>query len=189
MLMKHTVIKYALAAGCALLLAGAVFCPPPAMRSVSADDPQNVATVDEMGYTSFGEALAAWQEEDASTLTLSEDVEVAETIEIKAGETKTLDLGTHTLTLNSEEGGSVLKVEGTLTVNGPGTLTGGSAEQGGGIYVGVLGNLTLNGCTVSGNTAPQGGGVFVTGKLTLSGDAVVEDNTDGNGGDSNIFLS
>ena len=187
MLMKHTVIKYALAAGCALLLAGAVFCPPLAMRSVSADDPQYVAKVGEEECETFDEALKAWTDEN-TTLTLLEDVEVAETIEIKVGETKTLDLGTYTLTLNSEEGGTVLKVEGTLTVKG-GTLTGGNASQGGGIYVGVLGDLTLNGCTVSGNTAPQGGGVFVTGTLTLSGDTAVEDNTDGDGNASNIFLS
>lgn len=183
MLMKHTRIKYALAAVCALAFAGALFGAPLAFRSVSADEPQNAAKIEEIEYPTLGEALTAWRE--GTTLTLLQDAET-ETIEVAGN--KTLDLAQHILSLKAETSGSLLKVDGTLTVKN-GTLTGGNAERGGGIYVDVLGNLTLENCTVSGNTAPQGGGVFVTGTLTLTGNTVVEGNTDGNGNASNIFLS
>lgn len=189
-ILQKKYIKYLTAAMFALLIgAGLLIGAPLSLFSQTASaDETNVAQVGDASYTDFGEALSAWTN-DSSALKLLQDVTISNTIEIGSGETKTLDLSTHTLTFQSEEGGSVLKVSGKLTVKGSGTLAGGNAQQGGGIYVDVLGDLTLDGCTVSGNTAPQGGGVFVTGKLTLAGDTVVESNTDGNGGDSNIFLS
>ncbi len=179
MLMKHAMNKYGPVALCALLLGGALLLPLP-LRNAFADEAP-VAQVGDSQYTSFDEALSAWEEEENSTLELLQDVEVSNTITVN-GEGKTLDLSSHKLTIQSEASASLLEVEGTLTVKG-GTLTGGNADRGGGIYVDVLGNLTLENCTVSGNTAPQGGGVFVTGSLTLAGNTVVENNTaTGNGG-------
>ncbi len=161
--------------------------------------------------------LKADPEEWNGNYYLSGDVTLSQTVNISRGEVE-LCLNGHTLTLSDdasinvgqdasltvwdhdEEGTdtrkgqivggkkSIFMVEGTLTVKG-GTLTGGNADRGGGIYVDVLGNLTLENCTVSGNTAPQGGGVFVTGSLTLAGNTVVENNTDGSGNASNIFLA
>lgn len=166
----------------------------PRGRTAAADAPDGedgedgepaVARVGEREYSSFGEAFRAWGE--GATLTLLSDVQTDSSLTV-SGSGMTLALGDHTLSLGGESG-SVLKVEGGLTVTG-GKIAGGKAEQGGGIYVDSRGSLLLEDCEVSGNTATKdGGGIYVTGKLTLAGGAVVEGNTDGNGGDSNIFLS
>jgi hypothetical protein len=61
------------------------------------------------------------------------------------------------------------------------TITGGSADSGGGLYNG--GKATLTASTLSGNSAPRGGGIFNTGAatLTVTGSTLC-DNKAGTGG-------
>ena len=95
---------------------------------------------------------------------LGTDITLTATLEIS--NTVILDLAGHTLTDNGS--GSVIKVTGegtefTLTdssENKTGTVTGGVAPYGGGVYV-ERGTFTMNGGTITGNTASDGGGVYV----------------------------
>ena len=57
---------------------------------------QNVAKVGNTEYATIDEAIAAWT--NGSTLTLLADVTLSKTIEINSNESRTLDLGTYTMT-------------------------------------------------------------------------------------------
>ena len=103
------------------------------------------------------------------------------------GTTVTLDLNGHTLTRSmaaADAGGQVIAVMNsgklTITDNGTGgTITGGWANQGGGIYVSAGSELTISGGTITGNTAVQfGGGIHNEGTLTMSGGSITN-NTSG----------
>ncbi len=184
--------KFIPVAGLALLLTPVLFSAAPAVFSAAAEEqdpePQEgaVAMVDGENFTVFEEALGAWQA--GSALTLLADAETQETISV-SGE-KTLYLNEFALSLAEGGSGSVLKVVGKLTLYGTGRITGGNAEQGGGVYVDSRGTFTMNGGEISGNTATlDGGGIYVTGSCALSGKATVTGNTDGAGNDSNIFLT
>lgn len=125
---------------------------------------------------------------------------------VPSGVSVTLDLNGHTLSRSISEassGGGILTVQkgGSLTVLG-GTIEGGlrtrngggiyvagtcflqrvyitgcSAKKGGGIYISRTGDLTMEDTVVSGNQAEGGGGVYARGRLTLSGQNQVVDNT------------
>ena len=107
-------------------------------------------------------------------------------IVVPEGATVELCLNGKTLTGTGE--GSVIKINGgTLTLHDcssehTGKITGGNAENGGGIYVDV-GTLIMNGGTIYGNKATSnGGGVYVNGErnsiasFTMKGGAI-EGNT------------
>ncbi|MBQ6508882.1 MAG: InlB B-repeat-containing protein [Flexilinea sp.] len=72
-------------------------------------------------------------------------------------------------------GGPVFEVKGALIIGdstGKGMITGGNADQGGGVYVADGGKFEMSGGTITGNKAAAGGsGVYVAagGKFTLSG--------------------
>lgn len=140
-------------------------------------------------FTTFGEALLHWT--DNSALLLNADCETEETI-AASGENMTINLYSHTLSLKEGASGPVISVSGQLTVIGDapeGKITGGNASQGGGIYVGARGRLSLDGVTVTGNRAGEGGGVYCEGELDLLGETVVEGNSRSEGEDCNIFLT
>jgi len=123
---------------------------------------------------------------NGGTVQLTEDIEISETLVVTRD--VTLDLNGCTLRMTGT--GSVLKVSGraTLTITDSsaaksGTITGGNAGDGGGVYIGdnsSEGHLVMTGGTITGcATEPsrggdRGGGVFVfKGSFTMSGTAKI----------------
>ena len=121
---------------------------------------------------------------DGKSVKLTDNITITSTLEI--ARSLTLDLNGCTLRMTGT--GSVLKVSGraTLTITDSsaaksGTITGGNAGDGGGVYIGdnsTEGHLVMTGGTITGcATDPsrgdgRGGGVFVfKGSFTMSGTA------------------
>ena len=102
---------------------------------------------------------------NGGTVQLTEDIEISETLVVTRD--VTLDLNGCTLRMTGT--GSVLKVSGraTLTITdssaeGTGTITGGNAEYGGGVYVEAYATLEMTGGCITGCCADEdGGGVYV----------------------------
>ena len=140
--------------------------------------------------------------EDNATITLDSDTMITETLVI-TGKTLTLDLNGCTLRMTGT--GSVLKVSGraTLTITDSsaaksGTITGGNAVDGGGVYIGgnsSEGHLVMTGGTITGCKAAsplygsgRGGGVYmIKGSFTMSGTARITDCTAVWGGGVALF--
>ena len=104
------------------------------------------------------------------TIKLSSNTEVHATLQIKKD--LTLDLNGHVLKMTGI--GSVLKVSGraTLTITDSsaaksGTITGGNAEDGGGVYVEAYATLEMTGGCITGCRAVDGGGVYIDNNATL----------------------
>ena len=112
------------------------------------------------------------------TITLSFDTEIAATLQI----TKNLTLDLNGCTLRMTGTGSVLKVSGraTLTITDSsaaksGTITGGNAEYGGGVYVDDYAALKMTGGCITGCHASRGGGgIYSSGNLYMGGTAKIE---------------
>ena len=132
---------------------------------------------------------------------LSSNIELDQMITIGNGKTFEIDLNGFTISRRSltaaSADGHVFKVEqgGTLTItddnaNHTGTITGGWANNGGGIY--NEGTVTLNNVTITGNkSSGNGGGIFNKGVLKMSGIMKVKDNSRGSGSSSvadNVYL-
>ena len=89
-----------------------------------------------------------------------------------------LDLAGHTITGNGSNTVISIASGGDLTltnsVPASGAITGGRAEQGGGVRVGGDAAFTMDGGVISGNSADPGGGVFVDsrGTFTMNGGAI-----------------
>ncbi len=123
---------------------------------------------------------------------LNSDVKLTENIVIPTGANVTIDLNGHTLT--GVEGGSVITVNGTLTLKdsaGTGTITGGTGTDiedgsliycvGGGVYVTASGEFYMEGGTIYNNAIESdtadsryGGGVYVEGYFLMEGGAISE---------------
>ena len=127
---------------------------------------------DETELTSTGGELSS------GSYILNEDVTLTTDITIPSGAEVTIDLAGHTLTGTGS--GSVITVSGTLTLTdsgSDGTITGGKATNGGGVFVSD-GTLTMEGGTISGNTASgNGAGVYVTNGFFTMNDGTVTNNT------------
>ena len=112
------------------------------------------------------------------TIKLSSNTEIAATLQITKN--LTLDLNGHVLKMTGS--GSVLKVSdrATLTIqdssaNGTGTITGGNAEYGGGVYVDNNATLKMTGGCITGCHASRGGGgIYSSGDLYMGGTAKIE---------------
>ena len=103
-------------------------------------------------------------------------------------------------TLDGSEKGPVITVEegGKLTIedassNGNGKITGGEADNGGGIYVDG-GTVTMTGGAISGNQAENGGGVYLTNgaTFTMTGGEISENylyTSTGDGGGVYVYNS
>ena len=124
------------------------------------------------------------------TITLSFDTEIAATLQI----TKNLTLDLNGCTLRMTGTGSVLKVSGraTLTIQdssaeGTGTITGGNAVDGGGVYVDDYAALKMTGGCITGCHASYGGGIFSYENLYMSGTAKIEKCTSNGGSDDAIW--
>ncbi|MCD8116203.1 MAG: InlB B-repeat-containing protein [Oscillospiraceae bacterium] len=119
--------------------------------------------------------------EAGDTVKLLADI-TGEDITIASTQSITLDLNGCTLTGTGS--GSVITVEGALTLTDSstaqtGTITGGKAtttatgKYGGGVYVNSGAVFTMISGTISGNTATYGGGIYVTGgTFTMTGGSV-----------------
>ena len=104
------------------------------------------------------------------TIKLSSNTEIAATLQI----TKNLTLDLNGCVLRMRGSGSVLKVSGraTLTITDSsaaksGTITGGNAEDGGGVYVEAHATLEMTGGCITGCRAEDGGGVYIDNNATL----------------------
>ena len=113
-----------------------------------------------------------------ATITLNSNTEIAATLQI----TKNLTLDLNGCTLRMTGTGSVLKVSGraTLTITDSsaaksGTITGGNAEYGGGVYVDDYATLKMTGGCITGCHASRGGGgIYSSGNLYMGGTAKIE---------------
>ena len=109
--------------------------------------------------------------------------------------TSTLTLDLNGCTLRMTGTGSVLKVSGraTLTIQdssaeGTGTITGGNAVDGGGVYVDDYAALKMTGGCITGCHASYGGGgIRSSGNLYMSGTAKIEKCTSNWGSDDAIW--
>ena len=125
------------------------------------------------------------------TITLSFDTEIAATLQI----TKNLTLDLNGCTLRMTGTGSVLKVSGraTLTITDSsaaksGTITGGNAVDGGGVYIDNNATLKMTGGCITGCHASYGGGgIRSSGNLYMSGTAKIEKCTSNWGSDDAIW--
>ena len=116
--------------------------------------------------------------EDNATITLDSNTEIAATLQI----TKNLTLDLNGCTLRMTGDGSVLKVSGraTLTIQdssaeGTGTITGGNAVDGGGVYIDNNATLKMTGGCITGCHASRGGGgIYSSGNLYMGGTAKIE---------------
>ena len=115
---------------------------------------------------------------DNATITLDSNTEIAATLQI----TKNLTLDLNGCVLRMRGSGSVLKVSGraTLTITDSsaaksGTITGGNAEYGGGVYVDDYAALKMTGGCITGCHASRGGGgIYSSGNLYMGGTAKIE---------------
>ena len=122
---------------------------------------------------------------------LTEDIEISETLVVTRD--VTLDLNGCTLRMTGT--GSVLKVSGraTLTIQdssaeGTGTITGGNAVDGGGVYIDNNATLKMTGGCITGCHASYGGGgIRSSGNLYMSGTAKIEKCTSNWGSDDAIW--
>jgi hypothetical protein len=85
--------------------------------------------------------------------------------------------GVDQLTIDAQRGSRVMRLSGTSTIDMSGlTLTGGTADQGGGLRIDANVTATLTDVSIQGNTATAsgaaGGGVFNNGDLTLRDSSV-----------------
>jgi predicted outer membrane repeat protein len=62
----------------------------------------------------------------------------------------------------------------TVAISGNASISGNTAEKGGGLYIAAKGSVSISGnAVISGNTAKNsGGGVFVVGRLTQEGGTI-----------------
>mgnify|MGYP000510752076 CR=1 FL=1 len=128
---------------------------------------------------------------DNATITLDSNTEIAATLQI----TKNLTLDLNGCTLRMTGSGSVLKVSGraTLTIQDSsaaksGTITGGNATDGGGVYVDDNATLKMTGgCITDCHASYGGGGIYSSGNLYMSGTAKIEKCTSNGGSDDAIW--
>ena len=129
-------------------------------------------------------------------ITAGNSVKLTNNIDIDAvlHVTSTLTLDLNGCTLRMTGTGSVLKVSGraTLTIQdssaeGTGTITGGNAVDGGGVYVDDYAALKMTGGCITGCHASYGGGgIRSSGNLYMSGTAKIEKCTS-NGGSADAI--
>ena len=130
------------------------------------------------------EELSAAVTNNGATVLLTADITLTNTLNI-TGKTLTLNLNGHTLdrglTASAGDNGHVVKVSGgaevTLLATGGGTITGGYANKGGGMYIDSQSKLSANGVTFTNNQATDhAGAIYNVGNLTLT-NCTVSNNT------------
>ena len=131
-------------------------------------------------YTTIEDAFTAANAAGKATITLQDNCTVTATtsLQINTGSDITLDLNGYTLTGNGQTSVITVNTNGTFALNGSGTITGGNADNGGGVF--VAGTFTMAGSTISGNSARSvsgigdGGGVYVgsDARFTMTGGVI-----------------
>ena len=132
-------------------------------------------------------------DDGTKTITLSDNVTANSSqsrIRISGAKRIILDLNGKTLDRNrdsKDRDGHVIEVFGTLTVkdsSGGGKITGGWANNGGGINIGKNGKVTLESGSVYRNKGDEGGGVHVKdgGTFTVTGGSVSSNEASKHGG-------
>ena len=163
-----------------LVLAMAASCLP--MSVLGAGTAVTVQTGGaSVGYAAIEEAFAAIGGK-TGTMTLQEDISITETLEITADTDLTLDLNGHNITMTGEN--RLFMVRGIFTLQGEGILSGGTAKNGGGVYVNA-GTFNMKGGTISGCTVSESGaGIYITGggTVNMSGGLITECASTGSGG-------
>ena len=122
--------------------------------------------------------------DSGGTVTLSKDYTIDTTLSVR--NTITLDLNGHVIKMTGS--GSVISIAWsnlTLQDSSPtathtdaslpagGVITGGNAHEGGGVYVGSGGSMTMNGGTIKKCSAEYGGGVAAAdGSFTMTGGTI-----------------
>ena len=168
-----------------------------------------IAIVNTEHYASVDGLLSAINEADSAEVTLLDTVVLDDVaLVVKSGQTVTLNLNGQIVTGNGKD--SVVKIENggildlydgnptvtnTVTIFGTpieipgGVITGGSAERGGGVYIGENGIFNMFGGTIVGNSASSGGGVYVaggedyeTGVFNMQGGTIVRNRSTAGGG-------
>ena len=89
-------------------------------------------------------------------------------------------------------GGIYVTSNSSLKLHSNVTITGNNASaDGGGIYIESSGEVTiLSGSTITGNTVGgNGGGIYDSGSLSISGVITINSNTDSSGNRSNVYLA
>ena len=128
---------------------------------------------------------------DGKSVKLTDNITITSTLEI--ARSLTLDLNGHVLKMTGD--GSVLKVSGraTLTIQDSsaaksGTITGGNAVDGGGVYIDNNATLKMTGGCITGCHASYGGGgIRSSGNLYMSGTAKIEKCTSNWGSDDAVW--
>ena len=127
---------------------------------------------------------------DGKSVKLTDNITITSTLEISSS--LTLDLNGYVLKMTGS--GSVLKVSdrATLTIQdssaeGTGTITGGNAVDGGGVYIDNNATLKMTGGCITDCHASYGGGIFSYGNLYMSGTAKIEKCTLNGGSDDAIW--
>ena len=145
--------------------------------------------------SSWGQLEDAIRDQSCTTVVLTGDVVAGEDDEhilLGGGKSQTIDLNGYTINRNLRhpEGsdGCVFEVDGNATLTivdsvGTGVITGGYADEGGGIYINEGSTVNLLGGTITGNQATSdGGGIYALGQLNSTGGAIVRNTADDNGG-------
>ncbi|MCR4610322.1 MAG: InlB B-repeat-containing protein [Lachnospiraceae bacterium] len=138
----------------------------------------------QMSWGDLNKQFAGLQKGSEITIDLPCDLfsEITDTsLTIDKDTTVNLRLNGHTIDGGLKKiKGSNFVVLGNLNIIGPGTIENGNSPNGGGIYVGPGGELSLSeGVEVRGNTADRGGGIYInTSYSTLdAGKVVISDST------------
>lgn len=164
----------------------AAFSALAVMAAAVALDATITITANAAGGCSYHDTL--WNGEEISAdgnYYLASGVELSGEIEIS--NEVTLCLNGQTITAASGSRVFTIKNGGSLTIcdcGNTGTITGGNASEGGGVFVSGGGVFTMNGGTISQNTAEhQGGGVFVSsdGVFTMNGGTISGNTVTGSG--------
>ena len=136
-----------------------------------------------------------------ANIQVAQDITLTNTVDVYYPVTLSIDLYGHTIdrNLTASAGGSghVLQIRGgsdvtLLDSQGGGKLTGGFADNGGGVWIGSTSTFrmesgAITGCRVSGSEA-RGGGICNNGTLKLGGTPVISGNSGNNGVGSDIYL-
>ena len=125
-------------------------------------------------------------------IVLGADIRITRSGHVDISGASTIDLSGHSITgyaVDNVPSGRIFYVDSgkSLTLNGPGTLKGGHAEEGGAIC--NRGTLTLKDVTITECSARRGGAIYNEGTLNMSGTIVARDNTGENNAPDNVYLA